>query len=330
MLKGLFLLDIQHFDNVYGPQEREEIGRLVDIYAPLQTRETIAGNPAVLKDADVIFAGWGCPKMDEAFLLNAPRLKAVFYAAGSIKAFVTEAFWDRGIRVTSAYTANGVPVAEFTLAEIILSLKRAWYYIFKIREDGAYPQHTAVPGTYKSTVGIVSLGMIGRKVCELLKPFDLNVLAYDPYVTDEDAAALGVELCSLEEIFKKSDVISLHTPWLKDTEGLIKGRHFALMKQNSAFINTSRGAVVNEQEMIEVLRERPDIYAVLDVVYPEPPMPDSPLYTLPNVVLTPHIAGSMGRECRRMGRYMTEELKRYIKGEPMLWEISREKSRIMA
>ena len=97
------------------------------------------------------------------------------------------------------------------------------------------------------------------------------------------------------------------------------------MKPYSTFINTSRGAVIRENEMIEVLRQRPDLWAVLDVTYPEPPPPDSPLYTLPNVLLTPHIAGSMGEECRRQGRYMIEELERYLAGQPLSWAVTKEK-----
>jgi phosphoglycerate dehydrogenase-like enzyme len=122
----------------------------------------------------------------------------------------------------------------------------------------------------------------------------------------------------------------MHTPWLKETEGMITGEHFAAMKPNATFINTARGAVVREGEMIEMLRERTDLFAVLDVTYPEPPEPGSPLYTLPNVVLTPHIAGSLSGECRRMGGYVVEELKRYLCGEPQLWPISREQAATLA
>jgi phosphoglycerate dehydrogenase-like enzyme len=102
------------------------------------------------------------------------------------------------------------------------------------------------------------------------------------------------------------------------------------MKPGATFINTARGAVVREQEMIAVLQQRPDLFAVLDVTYPEPPEPDSPLYTLPNVVLTPHIAGAMGVECNRMGRYMVEELKRYLRGDSLEWGITREMARVLA
>jgi len=179
-------------------------------------------------------------------------------------------------------------------------------------------------------VGIISLGMVGRRVCSLLKSFELNVLAYDPFASESDAAELGVELVSLDDIFRRCEVVSLHTPWLKETEGMITGRHLRLMKQGATFINTARGAVVREGEMIDVLREKPDLFAVLDVTHPEPPAAGSPLYSMENVVLTPHMAGSMGAECRRQGRCMADELRRYLAGEPLKYGIDRERARLLA
>jgi phosphoglycerate dehydrogenase-like enzyme len=172
--------------------------------------------------------------------------------------------------------------------------------------------------------------MVGRLVRERLRPFDLRVVAYDPFVTPEEAHVLGVDLMSLEDLFASSDVVSLHVPLLPETEGMILGSHLASMKRNATLINTSRGAVVREAEMVEVLGERPDLWAVLDVTHPEPPEPDSRLYNRPNVVLTPHIAGSLGNECRRMGRLVVDELRRYVAGEPLKHEITRERAALMA
>lgn len=111
---------------------------------------------------------------------------------------------------------------------------------------------------------------------------------------------------------------------------MITGQHFSLLKPNASFINTARGAIVREDEMIEVLMHREDITAVLDVTYPEPPVPGSPLFTLPNVVLTPHIAGSKGSECARMGQSMLDEYQRYLKNEPLNCEVLEKDMGIMA
>ncbi len=330
MLKGVFLLNTEAYEVIYGPQERQEIAQLVDLYAPRQTKESVQNNPSILRDAEVIFSGWGMAVMDEAFLAAAPNLKAVFYGAGSIKGIVGEAFWDRGIIITSSYAANAVPVTEYTLSQILFCLKRGWYFALTIKREGRYPPREPGPGGYGSVVGIISLGIVGRGVCKLLQHFDLKVIAYDPYVTPEDAAELNVELQPLDEIFRRSDVVSLHTPWLKETEGMISGAHLASMKTNATFINTARGAIVREQEMIEALQRRPDLQAVLDVTYPEPPKPGSPLYTLPNVVLTPHIAGGRNNECRRQGEIVVDQLKRYLKDEPLQWAITQEQAQIMA
>jgi len=325
MTKGLYILDAGSYDIIYGPAEREDIAKHADIYAPLQNSQVAKENPDLLKDVEVIFSGWGGPHIDEEFLALAPDLKAVLYGAGSVKGIVSEAFWKKGVLISSAYGANAVAVAQYTLSQIFWCLKRGWQFALETKKNGKHPPRYEVLGAYDRYVGIISLGMVGRQVCEFLKPFDLHVLAYDPTVSQDDVADLGVELCSLDDIFRRSDVVSLHAPWIEETVGMITGAHLASLRQTAAFINTSRGAIVRENEMIEVLQKRPDIYAVLDVTHPEPPEPGSPLYTMDNVILTPHIAGVMNQECRRMGRCMYEELLRYLNGEPLKYGMTREK-----
>jgi len=323
--KALFILEASAFHAIYGMEEQKELEQLADFVAPAQTPETIRANPALLADVEVIFSGWGAPKMDEEFLKAAPKLRAVFYGAGSIRYFTSEAFWKRNITVTSAYAANAVPVAEYALATILLSLKRFWSFAAQTRRgEGWGDPMREVPGAFRSAVGLISFGMIARRLFDMMGAFDLQRLVYCPFLTDEEAKRMGVTRCSLDEIFEKADVVSLHTPDLPSTRGMITGRHFSMMKKGSTFINTARGAVVNEPEMIEVLQKRPDLTAILDVCEPEPPVSGSPLLTLPNVVLTPHIAGSMGPECQRMGHYMVEEFQRYLAGELLKYQISEE------
>ena len=323
MIKGLFVLRDSVFETVYGPAERADISKMVDIYAPQQSSESVNENPSILKDADVIFTSWGAPRLDEEFLSYAVNLKIVFHAAGSVKNIVTEVSWDRGIMISSAYGANATAVAEYTFSQILFCLKRGYYHARKYKQDGEKIEKLPVAGTYGSTAGLISLGMVGRRVCELLKNTDINVIAYDPYVDKAQARSLGVTLCDLEDIFANSDAVSLHTPLLDNTKGMITGAHFESMKDGASFINTARGAVVREKEMIQVLKRRQDIQAVLDVTDPEPPASDSPLYTMENVVLTPHIAGAMGSECLRMGKAVTEECQRYIDHQPLKWSITR-------
>jgi phosphoglycerate dehydrogenase-like enzyme len=260
--------------------------------------------------------------LDESFFAAAPKLKAIFYGAGTMGYILTPEVWERGIVVTSALEANAVPVAEYTLAIILFSLKHGWRLAQQTKKHHCHPDRNQVPGCYGSTVGLVSLGAIARKLLKLLKQFDLDVLVYDPFFTDADAGSLGIELVSLEAIFQRSDVVSLHTPVFPETVGMITGQHLASMKQGATFINTARGELIRETEMLEVLSRRPDLQAVLDVTIKEPPEAGSPFYTLENVVLTPHIAGSAGQECRRMGRYMVDELQRYLAGEPLKYALT--------
>jgi len=323
MPKGIFILNTDAYERIYGPDERADIAALVDLPSPPQTAESVLADPALLGEVEAVFSGWGCPRFDAALLEAAPKLKVVFYGAGSVRGVVNDAFWDRGVRITSARDGCGRPVAEYTLSQVLFCLKRGWHYALSIRREQAWVRRTPMPGAYGTTVGVVSLGVIGRRVCGLLRPFDVTVLAYDPFASDDEVAALGAEPAALDELFRRADVVSLHTPWLDETVGMITGEHLASMKPNASLINTSRGAVIREDEMIEVLRRRPDLQVVLDVTCPEPPEPGSPLYSLPNVVMTPHIAGAMNAECRRMGRTMVEELRRYLDGEPMQWEIDR-------
>ncbi len=330
MHKALFILSDHAFPLIYGPEEQKEISRLVDVIAPPQTATSVWDAPNLLEEVEIIFSGWGAPRMDEEFLKNTPNLKAVFYGSGSVRKMVTDAFWKREITLANAYAANAVPVSEFTLATILLSLKLAWRCAAARRGLTEMPSRLDTPGAYGSTIGLISLGMIARLVVERLRPFDVKVIAFDPFITEEAAAEFNIELVSLDEIFRRSDVVSLHAPVLEETIGMIRGKHFSAMKPNSTFINTARGAIVNEPEMIEVLQKRPDLQAVLDVTYPEPPVEGSPLYSLPNVTLTPHIAGSVNGECRRMGRYMIDDLKRYLEGKPMKWKLSRERAAILA
>jgi len=187
-----------------------------------------------------------------------------------------------------------------------------------------------VPGAHGSKVGLVSLGVIGRLVRERLRPFDVEVFGYDPFVSIAQAAQLGVRLVGLEEMFAQCDVVSLHTPWLKETEGMVTGALVDSMKPGATLVNTARGALVREAELAAVLARRPDLTAVLDVTWPEPPLPGSPLYSLPNIILTPHIAGSMDRECRRMGRAMINEFDRWSRGEPLTMQVVREQVELRA
>jgi phosphoglycerate dehydrogenase-like enzyme len=314
---AVMLLDAVSLDLVYGPEHLADIEKLVDLIAPPQSRHSILNNPQLLAKAQVLITGWGGPVLDDEFLDAAPNLKAVFYGAGALGAIATPAAWDREIVMSSAYAINAIPVAEYSIAAILFSLKHGWRLSKNIQQSVSFRAPLDTPGCYGSTVGLVSMGMVARTLLKHLALCDLRVLAFDPYLDPAEANQLGVELVSLAELFRRSDVVSLHTPLFAETVGLVTGQHIASMKRGATLINTSRGKIVREEEMLDVLEKREDLQAVLDVCIQEPPNAKSRLLNLPNVVLTPHLAGSVGIECRRMGKFIVEELDRYVTGRPL-------------
>ncbi len=332
-MQAIYCLNPGSFELIYGPKERQDVERLVGGSVPFVDPESLRAGDEVLHGVRYLFSGWGCPVLDQDLLAHLPDLEAVFYAAGSIRYFTTDEMWNRGIRVFSAWGANAVPVAQYTLGQILVNLRAAFANAREVRSRETFqgiPAAKACPGLYGSTVGLVSLGMIGRMVADSLSSFEVNVLAYDPFVSEEAGKKLGVEMTDLRSLFERSDVVSVHTPWLPETVGLLGKEHFSLMKPYATLINTSRGAILREDDLIEVLQTRPDLTAVLDVTWPEPPVKGSPFYTLPNVFLTSHIAGSQNAECHRMARYMIDEFIRYQNGEVLVWEVDRRKAETLA
>lgn len=332
--KALYILDPSTAHLIYGPQERKELEHIADFYDEPQTRQSIVKRPDLLELVEVIFSGWGGPIMDAAFIKAAPNLKAVFHGAGTIRPFTSKAFWERGIIISSAYAANAIPVAEYTLGVILLSLKKFWKVSMLAKQSKGWEEGPArdFPGGFRRTIALLGCGIIARKLIELLKSFDLQCIVFDPFLSDTEAARLGVELCSLKDAFQKGDVVSLHAPDIPETQGMITGELLSLMKRDATFINTARAPLVRHDEMVEVLSKRPDLTAILDVCHPdpEPPPQGAPVLALSNVIITPHIAGSQGQECHRMGLYMVDEFRRYLSGEPLRWQITRELAARMA
>lgn len=317
--KGVFLSDHPaKFEAVWSPTQRKRLGQSVDLPDGVLQSGDLETYREWLRQTEIIFSTWGMPRLTDRQLALMPNLRAVFYAAGSVKAFA-EPLLERGIVVVSAAAANAVPVAEFTLSQILFSLKLGWQHVraVKTHPRTANWKPLPMPGVYHATVGILSVGMIGSLVCQLLDQFSVKKLVYDPYRSTARFAELRASGATLEEVFEKSDVVSLHTPWLPETEGMITGDLIRSMKPGATLINTARGALIREDELVEALAERPDLTAVLDVTHPIPPGPDSPLYNLPNVILTPHIAGSLGNELFRMSDLMIEKFHAWRSGHPL-------------
>jgi phosphoglycerate dehydrogenase-like enzyme len=274
----------------------------------------------LLREVEILVTGWGCPFVTPEVLAAAPNLKLIAHAAGTVKYTLDPAVYDSGIMVTHAADANAVPVAEFTLAAIIFANKRVLELRDRYRADHSRRTTWALMdepiGNYRRTIGLVGASRIGRKVAALLQGLDVHVLLADPYVSATDPITAMVEPVDLETLLARSDVVSLHAPSLPSTRHMIGRRELALMQDGATLINTARGALVDEAALIAELRTG-RIHAVIDVTEPEIPAPDSPLYTLPNVFLTPHVAGAAGTERLRLGQMSIEEIERFVAGTPL-------------
>jgi phosphoglycerate dehydrogenase-like enzyme len=295
-----------------------------EVIAPVTPEEQQPQYPP-FTDAQVAITGWGTPPIDAAILRSAPKLKLIAHSAGSVKGLLREFIYDHGIRVTTAASANAIPVAEFTIAMMVSLLKQVpWIGPAYARgdHDEVARRKRQVRELSNISVGIVSASRIGRLVVKLLQSYNnVTVKVYDPFLSETGAAEMGVIKSSLEDVCR-CEVVSVHAPNLPETRHLINAQTLALMPEHAVFINTARGALVDETALVAELHKRP-LYAALDVTDPEPPLPGSPLLTARNLVLTPHIAGAMHQARQEMGKLAIDETLRFLRKEPLQHEVTR-------
>jgi phosphoglycerate dehydrogenase-like enzyme len=285
---------------------------------PLSSLDSSAARDA-LSRADVLITGWGAPELTDEDLDAAPRLRYVLHAGGQGAAVLPASARERQLQVSNAGWVNAIPVAEFTMAMIILANKGTFQArrLYEQRRDFIDREREfPTAGNVGKTIGIVGASRIGRIVIERLSDIDVNVVVFDPYLPADQAVRLGVQLVELNELMALSDVVTLHPPLNPATTGMIGAEQLALMRDGATLINTSRGLIVDQDALLAELRTG-RIEAILDVTYPEVLPADNELYTMPNVFLTPHIAGSMGSEIRRMGDHVASELERITLGQPL-------------
>ena len=330
-MRAIFLCDDKaNVARVYGGKTAERLRAAFDLDETVYTLSEL--DDVRFQEVEVIFSTWGMPNVESEKIKKClPKLKALFYAAGSVQNFARN-FLESGVRVFSAWRANAIPVVDYTLAQIILANK-GFYSLSRICKEDYERAHQTLErynGNYNAKVGIIGDGAIGGQVIRRLKDYNLQVYVFSITMTQEEARALGVELASLEQIFSECDVISNHLANNEKTKKMIGAELINRLKPYATFINTARGAQVDEAALIAKCKSDPTITAVLDVTDPEPPAPNSELYALENVVLTPHIAGSSGEEVKRMGEYMADEAARYLAEEACLFEVTPDMLKTMA
>ncbi|MEM2739692.1 MAG: hydroxyacid dehydrogenase [Candidatus Bathyarchaeia archaeon] len=287
----------------------------------------------LISGIDGCITSWGSPRFTERVLERADRLKIIGHAAGSVKPYVTDEVFKRGIVVVNAASVIGVGVAEFTLAMMLNCLRAIPQHIEAMRvRNWRYKDERPIR-TYDlrgKTVGLVGFGFVARELAKLLKPFDVRILVYDPYVSVDEVEEYGAEKTDLDRLLSLSDIVSLHAASTSETYHMIGEREFKLMKPNAVLINTARGALIDEEALIEALKTERIAWAVLDVFEKEPLPEDSPLYDLDNVFLTPHIAGLSDERRNMLFGIIVEDFIRFFSGEKPLNIVDYNRLRFLA
>ncbi|NHD19398.1 MULTISPECIES: hydroxyacid dehydrogenase [unclassified Actinopolyspora] len=326
--EALLVMDRKTLLAQFGEREMARLRELAALGDPVSSAElSSAGVRRRLAEVEVLITSWGCPPLDAEVMAAAPELRAVLHAAGSVRGHVGEEVFDRQVLVTTAADVNAEPVARYTLAAVLWSGKKV---PFLFGRSDSWDGDRQVRMRDEQTVVVVGFSRVGRRVVELLREFDsYRVLVVDPVADPAEITAAGAVPATLEQALPQADVLSLHAPLLPRTRGLIGESELEELPPGAVLINTARGGLVDTAALERACRTR-ELYAVLDVTDPEPLPADSALHGLSNVVLTPHVAGSLGEETRRMSAAALEELERYVAGRPPRAPVTRRSLEVQA
>lgn len=315
-----------HTKKVFTKKDFEKFLQIFDVTINTKDRELTSDEVAKLVcGMDGIVTGWGSPRLTEEFFENADKLKIIVHSAGSIKPIlsrdvVKKYVKPREICVVNCRRAIAYNVAEATIGMMIMASRRLVDHINAYRERGVWRANDIpVNGQFLSgaVVGIIGVGTVGREVIRLLKSFrGVKILVYDPYLSDAEARRLKVKKTSLNDVFEKSDIVSIHAPLTDETFHMIGEEQLKRMKNGALLINTARGGIINHEALLRE-SEKGRIIVALDVTEPEPLPPNSPLRKLKNVYVTPHIAGAGYYGYHMIGRIVLKSLIDFFAGRPV-------------
>jgi phosphoglycerate dehydrogenase-like enzyme len=313
--KAVILCDRQeNIARVYGLGRLERLKKLARIHNTVIDSNNFDVSFEAVSTAEYIFSTWGMPVLKQEQISSMKKLKAVFYAAGSVKYFAGS-YLKRGISVISAWGANAIPTAAFAFSQIILACKDYFRSTLEYKTKNDIVWKVEKRGIYGCKVGILGAGKVGRGVIGMLKPFGCEIYVYDPYLSAKEAKKFGAAKAGIEKIFRECLVVSNHMPDTEETKGILDEQLFNSMAKKAVFINSGRGAQVMESGLVKALSSRKDLTALLDVTFPEPPDKRSKLFKLPNIILSPHIAGAYGKEQVRLADYVMDEFESMLKGK---------------
>ena len=311
--------------DVFGKGRRERIASLTDLHPTVVNNRNFHQEAKHLGGVEAIFATWGMPALTREQFAAMPKLKAVFYAAGNVKAFARPLL-DHGVILVSAWAINAIPTSQMVFAQVLLTCRGYFRSVrnYRVEKDLAKSKAFGRKGAAGETIGLIGMGWIARRLTKHLQDSGFRVICADPFLTPERAKELGVGKVSLEQVFERSYIVSNHIPDLPDTRGVLTAEHFERMRDGATFINSGRGAQVVEADLIRVLKAREDLTALLDVTDPEPPAAGSSLWTLPNVVISPHVGGTNGDEVTRLADCVIEEFVEWAAGRLLRYQVTPE------
>ncbi len=295
------------------------------IYEAHRDPETLARLTERVGDVDAIIVCHGSPTLNAEIMHRAPNLKFIGELEGDRFAarIDLEAAWARGIRTVDTTQGSSYPVAEWALALMLIALRNAGAAFRSIisgntRDAKKRDMRGMLTG---KRVGFIGCGHMGRRLISFLRPFNAEIWVYDPYLSRDIAEIVGFTQTSIDNIFSQCDVIVCLAPLTPRTKGMIGKRELDLIRPGSAFVNVSRGAIVNSNALIQRLK-RGDITAGLEVFDPEPIPSDSEIIHLPNVFLSPHFAGNTGDDYPPFFSLMVNELNRFFQGHETWFDLT--------
>ncbi|MDO8683570.1 MAG: hydroxyacid dehydrogenase [Armatimonadota bacterium] len=320
---NILVLIPQH---VYGQVISPETEKLLHSFANVRRAEPWKDKSEdelneMFEGIDGVLTSWGVHPFPGKAFLASDNVKILSHAAGGVRWVPREAL-EKGIIITNASEAMSPRISEMCLTYALMGLHNV-QELLHLREKISDAQPFFRRRLIGKTVGMVGFGWIARNFAKYLAPFDVKILAYDPYVSDEILAGHGAERADLERIFRESAVVSIHAGATDETRGMIDAKLLKSIQDSAVFINTARGPVVDHDALTEELRKGRFV-AYLDVTDPEPLPADHPLNFMPNVMLSGHKAGSTDEPVIEVGDAAVGELKRYFSGEPLKYEVKME------
>ncbi|MEZ5278150.1 MAG: hydroxyacid dehydrogenase [Opitutaceae bacterium] len=318
-----------YFDRFFTPGLMERLEAAGDVsWNPLSRQLTAEELARDLAGKEICLTGWHVPRLDRDLLQHADRLRLVAHLGGTVAPVASESLYARGIRVCSGNSVMAKVVAEGVLCYILAGLRNLVRFDRALHEEPGWSRDLGFcRSLIGKNLGFVGLGTVGRHLLELLRPFEVTVGVFDPYIDDEALEAWRfAKRVGLEECLRSSEVVSIHAARTDETRNLLNAERLSLLPDGALLINAARGAIIDEVALVAELNPG-RISAVLDVFEEEPLPDDSPLRRMPNLIMTPHLAGSPSHAL--ITEAMISDIERHISGGDLRNEIPVEQFRLM-